>query len=122
MEASRNLRGSWGGQFTGAGLRLNEDLVWGPTCWEKAVSVPANTIYKSYATMLTKVVEQHCKWKSSQQAKRQHKNHDKLLLTTASVQEAHILGMMVDQVLLMFHKMFLQTIFKILWQASIRPK
>ena len=38
---------------SGAGLCLNDDAVWGPTCWEKAVSVPANTVYKAYATTLT---------------------------------------------------------------------
>ena len=45
----------------------------GTTCWEKAVSVPANTVYKAYATTLTRVVKQDRKWKSSQQAKQQRK-------------------------------------------------
>ena len=46
----------------------------GPTCWEKAVSVPANTIYKCHTTTLSKVVEQDHKRKSSLPAKQQHKN------------------------------------------------
>ena len=61
--------GSWEGRCTGAGLRLNEGPVWGPTCWEKVVLVPANTVYKSYTTTLTRVVDQDRKRKSSQQAK-----------------------------------------------------
>ena len=62
---------SWEGRCTGAGLSLNEGPVWGPTCWKKAVSVPANTVYKSYATTLTRVVKQDCKRKSAQQTKQQ---------------------------------------------------
>ena len=62
--------GSWEGQSS---LHLNEGPVWGPTCWEKAVSVPANIVYKSYTTTLTRAVKQDCKRKSSQQAKQQCK-------------------------------------------------
>ena len=72
-QINRSQRGSWEGRCTGAGLRLNEGPVWGPTCWEKAVSVPANTVYKSYTTTLTRVVDQDRKRKSSQQAKQQRK-------------------------------------------------
>ena len=28
-------QGSWEGQCTGVGLRLNGGPAWGPTCWEK---------------------------------------------------------------------------------------
>ena len=63
---------SWEGRCTGAGLSLNEGPVWGPTYWKKAVSVSANTVYKSYTTTLTRVVKQDRKRKSSQQAKQQH--------------------------------------------------
>ena len=72
-QINRSLRDSWEGRCTGAGLHLNEGPVWGPTCWEKAVSVPANTVYKSYTTTLTRVVDQDRKRKSSQQAKQQCK-------------------------------------------------
>ena len=80
-QINQSQRGSWKGWCTGAGLRLNEGPAWGPTSWEKAVSVPANTVYKSYATTLTRVVEQDRKRKFTQQAKLQCKNKDKLLLT-----------------------------------------
>ena len=66
-------QGSWEGRCTGAGLHLNGGPVWVPTCWEKGVSVPANTIYKHHATTLSKVVEQDRKRKSSLPAKQQHK-------------------------------------------------
>ena len=72
-QINRSQHGSWEGRCTGAGLCLNESPLWGPTCWEKAVSVPANTVYKSYTTTLTRVVDQDRKRKSSQQPKQQRK-------------------------------------------------
>ena len=72
-QINRSQRGSWEGRCTGAGLRLNGGPAWGPTSWEKAVSVPANTIYKRHATTLSKVVEQDRKRKSSLPAKQQRK-------------------------------------------------
>ena len=72
-QINRSQRGSWEGRCIDACLHLNEGSAWGPTSWEKAVSVPANTVYKSYATTLTRVVEQDRKRKSTQQAKLQRK-------------------------------------------------
>ena len=71
-QINRSQRCSWEGWCTGAGLCLNEGPTWELTSWEKAVSVPANAVYKSYATTLTRVVEQDCKQKSTQQVNLQH--------------------------------------------------
>ena len=56
-QINRSHQGSWAGQCTGAGLHLNEGPMWGPQCWEKAVSIPANDIFKSNAATASKEVE-----------------------------------------------------------------
>lgn len=63
-QINRSQRGSWAGRCTGAGLRLNEGPMWGPQCWEKAVSIPANDIFKSHAATVSKEVEKDRKRKS----------------------------------------------------------
>ena len=72
-QINRSQRGSWAGRCTGAGLRLNEGPMWGPQCWEKAVSIPANDIFKSHAATVSKEVEKDRKRKSLLPAKQQRK-------------------------------------------------
>ena len=72
-QINRSQRGSWEGRCAGAGLRLNEGPKWGPKCWEKAVSVPANNIFVSHAAIVSKEVEKDRKQKSSLPAKQQRK-------------------------------------------------
>ena len=33
-QVNRSQSGSWEGRCTGAALRVNEGLTWGPKCWE----------------------------------------------------------------------------------------
>ena len=72
-QINRSQRGSWAGRCRGAGLRLNEGPMWGPQCWEKAVSIPANDIFKTHAAMVSKEVEKDRKRKSLLPAKQQRK-------------------------------------------------
>ena len=111
---NRSQHDSWEGQCTGAGLSLNEGLVWGPTCWGKVVSVPANTVYKSYTTTFTRVVEQDHKWKSSQQAKQQRKKSQQTSVDNSLSSKGSYSWYDGGPNVLMFHKVFLQIIFKII--------
>ena len=72
-QINRSQRGSWAGRCTGAGLRLNEGPMWGPQCWEKAVSIPANDIFKSHAATVSKEVEKDRKRTCLLPAKQQRK-------------------------------------------------
>ena len=72
-QINRSQQGSRTGRCTGADLCLNERPMWGPQCWEKAVSIPANGIFKSHAAMVSKEVEKDQKRKSLLPAKQQRK-------------------------------------------------
>ena len=56
-QINQSQHGSWEGRCTGAGLHLNEGPMWGPKCWEKAVSIPANDVFVSHGSTISKEVE-----------------------------------------------------------------